>query len=239
MFQHIFKKQKINSSVDTDAESLRKAEQVAQFREHYHKIINTVTSLLEKTPDTDNENDKELMLEYIINSLLDYACSEAIVKPLYNDHENLPRPFPIRFYDEDSERLDFDIQKRTTVDLASTKIYVWPWNNSRTQNSIIRISKEKFVFFENNHRAIYYPDINLCYVHNGNHSINAGRYFKKGSIAADEYDLTKGFKHISTDGAYWYNSHTGEELEPTQDFRFAAVFTIAKMKYDITHPNNK
>ena len=97
----------------------------------------------------------------------------------------------------------------------------------------MNISENDFVYDKNNHFAIYYPYINLCYVTCGNHSINAGRYFRKGSIVADEYDLTSCFPHIETDGSYWFNTHTNEPLIPVDDYRFAAIFTIAKMKYEL------
>lgn len=147
---------------------------------------------------------------------------------------SFPIPFFSSFYNEDGNTLSFsDSSKKVNVNLSSTKIYLHPWNNDRTSESLVNISGNDFVYNKNNHFAIYYPYINLCYVTCGNHSINAGRYFRKGSIVADEFNLTACFPHIKTDGCYWFNAHTNEPLIPVDDYRFAAIFTIAKMKYEL------
>lgn len=41
--------------------------------------------------------------------------------------------------------------------------------------------------------------------------------------------------HCTTDGLSWYNIHTGEEIEKVRDFRLAAVYAIARMRYEIIH----
>lgn len=211
------------------------AKKLANNKKKYDRVMKSVDKMITELSSHDefNSSCRPLILEYIINTLLDYICAESIFKPLCNLN-SFPIPFFSNFYNEKGNTLSFnDSSKKANVNLSSTKIYLHPWNNVRTRESLVNISENDFVYDKNNHFAIYYPYINLCYVTCGNHSINAGRYFRKGSIVADEYDLSACFPHIETDGSYWFNTHTNEPLIPVDDYRFAAIFTIAKMKYEL------
>ena len=110
-------------------------------------------------------------------------------------------------------------------------IYIQPWNNERTFNNLINLVNKDFKFDKINHKSIYYKDINLCYVFNGNHSINAGKYLKKGSIISQKLDLTQIYPHVFSDGRNWYNIHTNEIYYKVDDFRLASLFEIAKKRY--------
>lgn len=211
------------------------AKKLANNKKKYDRVMKSVDKMITELSSHDefNSSCRPLILEYIINTLLDYICAESIFKPLCNLN-SFPIPFFSNFYNENGNTLSFsDSSKKVNVNLSSTKIYLHPWNNDRTSESLLNISENDFVYNKNNHFAIYYPYINLCYVTCGNHSINAGRYFRKGSIVADEFNLTACFPHIKTDGCYWFNAHTNEPLIPVDDYRFAAIFTIAKMKYEL------
>lgn len=211
------------------------AKKMANNKKMYDRVMKSVDKMITELSSHDefNLSCRPLILEYIINTLLDYICAESIFKPLCNVN-SFPIPFFSSFYNEDGNTLSFsDSSKKVNVNLSSTKIYLHPWNNDRTSESLVNISGNDFVYNKKNHFAIYYPYINLCYVTCGNHSINAGRYFRKGSIVADEFNLTACFPHIKTDGCYWFNAHTNEPLIPVDDYRFAAIFTIAKMKYKL------
>ena len=55
----------------------------------------------------------------------------------------------------------------------------------------------------------------------------------KGKITSEEYDLPLLYPNLKTDGTDWFNAHTDEKITPVSDFRFAAVFTLAKMRYEM------
>ena len=175
-----------------------------------------------------------MFLNYLIKSLLDDVCSSSLTESLFRKVNGvLDFPFPFFYYDENGVRYDIFEEKETIVDLSVQNIYVRPWNNSKLINNLMHIESKEFAYMPDNHKSFYYSDIDLCYVYNGNHSINAGRYFKKGVIRSKTLNTTKLYPHCKTDGVHWYNSHTNEKLFKTDDFRLAAVYSIAKMRYEI------
>ena len=96
---------------------------------------------------------------------------------------------------------------------------------------IIYLFNKDFAYDKVNHYSYYYDDIDLCYVYNGNHSINAGRYYKKGKIISVCCNMTLLYDNCYTDGLKWYNLHTNEVIDTVEDFRLAAIFELAKKRY--------
>lgn len=177
-----------------------------------------------------------IFLDYIIKSLVSDACTSKIVEPLLKATDGiLEEPLPLYYYDNEGKSKNIYTDNKVSVDLSTTNIYVRPWNLDKTLDNLINLSKKSFVYKENNHFSYYYSDINLCYVHNGNHSINAGRYYKKGVILSEEVNVSLLYSNIDTDGIYWYNIHTGQVIYEVSDFRFAAVFLVAKKRFELTN----
>lgn len=200
------------------------------YQHSYERLIKLVNRYL----DTYSQDDAVYILDYLISSILDDICTSVIVEPLITIPSGiLPQPFPDHYFDENNKRHEIYTGNIRNVDLSKSYIYVRPWNTEKTMNNLIKLMKKDFEYKDDNHFSFYFSDIDLCYVHNGNHSINAGRYLKKGEILSDELDLTLLYPHYNTDGAFWYNSHTGEKTEKVSDFRFAAVFTMASIRYDL------
>lgn len=83
-----------------------------------------------------------------------------------------------------------------------------------------------FEYQEHGHDSVCCTAMDMCIVTKGYHSINAGRYFKKGLILSPVYHVEELFPHVRTDGRQWYSSHTGEKLKKAEDFRFAALYTL-------------
>ena len=120
-----------------------------------------------------------------------------------------------------------------TVDLSKDCVLLVPWSEARMIRSIKNLFKNDFCYYSYNHWSYYYTYVDLCYVYSGNHSIAAGIHFRKGSIQAEQIDITPLFPHVHTDGIDWYNSHTGEVIGQTADFRIGALYEIAKLKKEI------
>lgn len=203
------------------------------------QISNEIKHLTETVQSFTNGKDKSeqiVIFDYIIKSLIDDACTSKIVEPLIKPTEGvLDEPLPLFYYDENGNSKSIYTSKKISVDLTTANIYVRPWSIDKTLDSLLNLSDKRFVYKSNNHFSYYYTDINLCYVHNGNHSINAGRYYKKGTILSDEADTALLYPHINTDGVYWYNAHTNQIIDGVSDFRIAAVFLVAKMKNELTN----
>lgn len=180
-----------------------------------------------------SNSEKLILLDYIIDILKKDICSSGIVEPfIVQPSSPYNFPFPIHIYDENQNRVEiFCGQKEIMIE--NTDIYVRPWNTSRQFNNILNIKDKAFIYDEHNHISYYYTDINLCYVANGNHSINAGRYFKKGKIISECCDITILYHHCYTNGIHWYNSHTNEVISDVDDFRLATIYQLAKERYFI------
>lgn len=201
-----------------------------EIKNSYRSIV----ELAKRYTDKQTIQEQILMLTYLINSLLDDICTSVIVEPLIKPVMGiLQDPFPREYYDENGNSHSISIDKKINVDLSASKIYVRPWNNKRTFDNLKSLLIKDFVFHEENHFSIFYTDINLCYVYNGNHSINAGRYLQKGTILSEEYDISLLYSNYVTDGIYWYDTHSKEVIYKVKDFRLAAVFSLAQMRYKI------
>ena len=119
------------------------------------------------------------------------------------------------------------------VDLSNNCIFALPWRSISVISTVNMLSEIDFEYIEGSHGALYFNPYDVCYVHNGIHSISAGMHFKKGKIVADYCDITPLFSNISTDGASWYNIHTNTVIEELCDFRIGLLFEVAKMKYNV------
>lgn len=195
------------------------------WRAHYYLL-----RLVDERIKNRTIKDQLLLLDYMIDSMLDDACADTVIEPLIGRVKGpLEEPFPDHFFDENGNKQYILSNQTVPVDLSKEKIYVRPWSCEKIfKNLICRFSEE----FQANdkHKANYYADIKLCHVYGGNHSINAGRYFKKGTINAHEFDTTLLYPHIKTDGENWINAHTGEILSEVSDFRLACVYSLAQIR---------
>lgn len=198
------------------------------FKKCHSRIMEVANSWIEKAK---NNEERILLLDYLIDTILADVCSEKLFLPLIiHPQMPLPSPFPTDFYDPSGVCETIETKEKVSVSLSGSKpVYLCPWNNERCAASLVNISKNKFVC-DDNHRAYFYTDIGLCHVYNGNHSINAGRYLKKGEITAVVCRTEMLYPHCYTDGAHWYNSHTNEKLLRAGDFRFAAVYSLARLR---------
>lgn len=111
--------------------------------------------------------------------------------------------------------------------------YPFPLFYYDEQGNKYKLPGNGFVHDKSNHWAYCFPYISLCYVHNGKYLIPSGITYKKGIIQAKEYDITKLFPHMHTDGINWYNSHSNEKRGELADFRLGVIYEIARLKYTI------
>ena len=209
-------------------EKYKQAEQKQIIRDSYSQIMKTANTWIEGK----SKNEQTALLSYLINTILIDACANAIVKPLISPIcTPLSEPIPIYYYDESGQFHSIQTDEKININLEDSIIYICPWNTDRTAVSLLNISKNNFVYHSDNHLSRYYTDIDLCYVHNGNHSINAGRYLKKGSIQSSVCNMELLYQHYTTDGINWYNKHTNEKICEVADFRFSAVYSLAQMRF--------
>lgn len=124
-------------------------------------------------------------------------------------------------------------RKIIQIDLSSTDVLVTPWNVNRLPGAIFDLLYEPFDRHRSNYTANYYPEIDLVIINNGIHHTAVASVGNGGIIDCYECLLTPSFEHFSTDGAYW-NSLESAVWTNVVDFRFALIYTLAKMRYELS-----
>lgn len=212
------------------SEEVKEKRRRSGFKENYSSIMYTAKLWTENKP----HEEQLIYLNYLIEVLLrDIVSSGAAAPLILHCKEPFSEPFPTGYYDKNNNWNSIYSDKYIEVNLADTMIYVRPWNNRRTASNVRDFAKKAFVYQKEEHLSHFYTDIDLCYVFNGNHSVNAGRYYKNGKIISQVFETEKLYPYYETDGAYWYNKQTKEKYLQVDDFRLAAVYSLAKMRNGI------
>lgn len=184
------------------------------------------------------KEDKIVILDFLLGVIKKDLQYDILTTILYNEEgfsERITTIFPIYYYDEDGNKLETYTKKKTykNIDLSEDCVLVMAWHRDRLRGTIKNIYKNNFKYHSSNHLAYYFTHIDVCYAHNGLHSITSGIGHQKGYIKAVECDISKLFNHVYTDGKTWYNSHNDEYLTDVYDFRIAILYEIARTKYNL------
>ena len=210
----------------------RKKNEISYKYLHFNEVINFVNFIISK--ETDKANQK-ILLDYILSVVKTDLISEYIADVFYKSEvREWNSIFPMVYYNEYGEEIHLhENNKIKHVDLGKNNVIVLPWNRDRMVDAIKNVFRNKFRYISNNHMAMYFTEMDLCYVYNGIHSITAGVILKNGVIEAKEIDISQTFKHIRADEKNWYNSHTGEVLLEMCDFRLGVMYEIAKIRHKL------
>lgn len=120
-----------------------------------------------------------------------------------------------------------------SIELSKSDVLVTPWERSRLPEAIRDLLYSLFDQQKDYYTAKYYPEIDLAIIGNGMHhiavaSVGAGGVIDRCSVVR----MAPAFEEVSTDGATWMNSKAGS-VTGVSDFRFALLFTLAKMRYEL------
>mgnify|MGYP001027940493 CR=1 FL=1 len=150
------------------------------------------------------------------------------------------RPFPEYCHTDFNTSIYLVDEKNTVpIDLSKNIVITKPWcMYERLLPNLKNIKANEFKYDKSNHFSTFYPYMNICAVWNVCHSISCGKHFKKGIIYSAVYDTETAFKYIDTDGRRWIFKGGFESDYDVKDFRFAFLFKIAKLLFDITHDKN-
>ncbi len=183
-----------------------------------------------------NFQDKLIILDFILEAIKEDLKTDLLSHIIYSQPDferEFKIPFPFFYKDEQGNRFSLKKEGLVEVSLSESCILTLPWRWNKLSKQAKNLFSNDFVYSERNHIAYYFPYVDICYVVNGKHSISAGTIYKKGTIKAEQYDITKLFPHIHTDGQSWYNSHTHEKKNNLPDFRIGIIYEVAKIKYQL------
>lgn len=214
------------------------------IKEHFEKtdkqqIKHTMIYFNRCLEECKNAMERLWTLDFFMKAISNDLQAECISEILYQDtvRDYAMGLFPNVYYDQNGERKNKIYIGQKKISLKEHNVIVIPWNRDRLPYSIIRIYKNKFQYYPTNHFVIYYKDIDLCYVTGGNHSISVG--IVHGSVEEEinssVYDISDMFEHVYTDGRFWYDIHSKNQLCECLDFRIGILFEIAKIKYKLEH----
>jgi len=206
----------------------------------FNEGIRCVRSIIED--DESTINDKILLLDYISNTIkIDMQTdilSNIIYNPVKGESIELPQFYiPLSYIDENGKFKEVDISKTADkeIELGKDTVLSYPWNQSRLTDKIKLINKVEFKYYADNHDAYYYPEIGICQVLNGHHSIACGIYHKKGKIWAKTINMQPLFDNIyPKDGANWYSKYDNRIISKIKDFRIGLLFELSNMKLKLT-----
>lgn len=182
------------------------------------------------------KDEKVILLDYMLSVVRDDLKTD-LLSTIFYDKEHFERrlgfPFPDRYFDEKDTEIKFSPNGERSVSLANDCVLTLPWNRYSTRNCILGVFTNGFQFDKGDHEAEYFTHVDIYCVKRGYHSIAAGVVYKNGSVQAKEYDVSRLFKHMHTDGEFWYNSHNKQKLGAVFDFRVGIIYEIAKLKHQI------
>lgn len=164
----------------------------------------------------------------------DYMASIIYCEDIKNIRDEQV-PFLLYYWDENNEKhFIYCKDEVKDLNLATDCVIVWPWTFEKIKNSFKTLHYHDFETTNNRQKAFYFKGLDLACVSKGNHSTLVGMGLKKGSILAREiYDIRKLFPHVDTDGVKWINHHTQEIIRSVPDFRFAILYQLARMKFEL------
>ena len=192
--------------------------------------------------DTSIKEEQIILLDFMLNVIREDLKTDLLSSIFYSKKHfetaiQFTFPFPGRYYDEAGNelrlRMEGEKTEKKAVYLATDCVLVLPWDRQSMKSGILNVFTYGFEFNKRDHIAEYYSCVDICYVYNGNHSIASGVVNKKGCIDADEYNISKLFEHVHTDGEFWYNSHNNQKLGALFDLRVGIIYEIAKLKHQI------
>lgn len=189
-----------------------------------------------------SEEDKLAYLDFMIDVCRREIQATAVLDIMHEKYSDAGRSdliafdFPEECVDSEGNKHTIKTDEVREVDFAKDFVICKVQETGKLQKALSTIRRFGFQYEENhnNYFAYYYPEIDVCYVYNGNHHAEAARYYKSGYMQAKVRRLTPLFPHVKTDGSCWFNVHTGEKMEKIQDFRVAVLYELARMKAERT-----
>jgi hypothetical protein len=162
----------------------------------------------------------------------------------YDDESELPSLEPGQLFFDQTTMITIDgkrmyhlmKEEKNTKEIRLYKdlILPWPWKRERLIHTISNIGAER-TWGEwkqdfNNHFVELWLPIGITWVKGGNHSIATGILQGIGTIKPEStYNICEVYKHVYTDGSYYFRIRDNVVIAPVEDVEFAAIFEIGRL----------
>lgn len=208
----------------------------------YKQIWETMCSAIKIASNTAQ---KSLMIDYYIDHLINEISSSyalLTVHPFYLNLSKDEKPyfdqprnwFPNYYFDSEHNK-QFVITGVEKKDISKAKLIALVSKTDNIPYYLYKHQQNEETFFHDRD-CRFLPYLNLCIASIcDHHRLSAAKMSgKKVIVSAEIYDITLLFPHVETDGETWiHNTSLKTENEPVFDFRFALLFSLAKMKYEL------
>lgn len=224
MITMFWKKKKDQTAQPT--EEKRKTEE--QRRDRQQREYNTVLQQIDVfLSQAENDEVRTAILNYAIKVVKRDLIGDSLTKLIYGEEIDMGWkdgiPLLSRFRKEGT----------TQLDLSKTDVLAITWNANKLSGAIRDLSNSPFDQKKGNYEATYYPEIEFLIIINGIHhsavaSVGDGGAFDKYEVMP----IALAFGELDTDGVNWIDK-TENKRFPVVDFRFALLYTLAKMRYEL------
>ena len=193
--------------------------------------------------DLDNNEDKISLLDYYIRAfILELSSFYSLIttKDFFrelskDDKSDICRPvnWLPNIYIDNKLYVKDPITGNTTVELKAVNLIALITKSRSVAYFMSRARHNKAVGV-NDESSLYVPYLNLLLARFGDHHRlsaykAAERHLK---FTAKIYDITSLFEYTTTDGSNWISINEPSHMEPVYDYRFAIIYSLAKIKYE-------
>lgn len=217
---------------------IKKKSKIDGYYEDFDYTIDNAKEYIRNLPQ--NKNDAVLQLTYIIKVLLYDIQATALCKTLDKAHwaglDSLSLPL-LPTSDEYYTQKGNSNFVQYTLDFSKDIIIVGSDDRKNQCDLINKITAEGFEFREE-HKSVYYTDLDFAQVTTGFHSQTAGFLSRKGEIRPNAvYDMEKAYPLLKTHEYdrkyYWQNAQTGEVLHEISDPRIALLYEAGRIRWNL------
>ena len=187
--------------------------------------------------EVENDMEKLDIIQFLIKCVINDICASYAAKPIYCHLER-------------NERLTVfpsitDTGEKGEVDFTQTPVLSFPWENKKFRNAVRSFANIGFDKSKYDGMVTYFKDLNFAIVMTHYHSTAAASVIRQGTAKACIMDLTTGYERYTTDGAQYFlkeeyiTQKKKIDIYDTYDYRFAVLFSLGQMQYDIQKKLNK
>lgn len=190
----------------------------------YEAVMDCCSCFCENLSDEEKRREISFLIDVYIRDIQSTRLREVIELPHMNTRQlSFAGIYSIVIGEEKQE-------EKVELNLAETSVITDVWDQEKMRDAIRNVFQHGFQYIKMQHQAYYYPELELCEVYNGNHHVEAGKYFKNGKITAEVIHLSKLYDLLDTDGVYWISRENGNKLGRVRDFRMAILYELARRK---------